>query len=105
MGLAGPSCRVRHTTSWPALAATSAMPEPMIPDPTIPTRLIVMGQRLPMGSVAAPIGDHRVFAAMYDRMTEAAEHAGLADRRRHLLARARGDVLEIGGGTGANLPH
>lgn len=58
-----------------------------------------------MGSVAAPMADHRVFAAMYDRMTAAAEHAGLGDRRRHLLARARGDVLEIGGGTGANLPH
>jgi len=58
-----------------------------------------------MGSVAAPMADHRVFAAMYDRMTAAAEHAGLADRRRHLLARARGDVLEIGGGTGANLQH
>src|SRR5581483_1432831 len=97
--------RDRSTTSWPALAATSAMPEPMMPDPTIPTRLIVMGQRLLMGSVLAPMADHRVFAAMYDRMTAPAEHAGLADRRRRLLAGARGDVLEIGGGTGANLAH
>jgi len=58
-----------------------------------------------MGSVLAPMADHRVFAAMYDRMTASAEHAGLADRRRRLLAGARGDVLEIGGGTGANLAH
>ena len=36
--------RLRSTTSWPAAAATSAMPEPMIPDPTIPTRVIDMGQ-------------------------------------------------------------
>ena len=37
------SCwRDRRTTSWPALAATSAMPDPMIPEPTMPTRLIVM---------------------------------------------------------------
>jgi len=51
------------------------------------------------------MADHRVFAALYDRMCAPAEHAGLADRRRRLLARAEGDVLEIGGGTGANLPH
>ena len=46
----------------------------------------------------------RVFAAMYDRMTAATEEAGLRDQRRGLLAQARGSVLEIGGGTGANLP-
>jgi hypothetical protein len=33
--------RLRRQTSKPALAATSAMPEPMIPDPTIPTRFTV----------------------------------------------------------------
>ncbi|TMK41960.1 MAG: class I SAM-dependent methyltransferase [Actinobacteria bacterium] len=32
------------------------------------------------------------------------ERAGLAERRRSLLAGASGRVLEIGGGTGANLP-
>jgi ubiquinone/menaquinone biosynthesis C-methylase UbiE len=46
----------------------------------------------------------RLFAASYDRMTAATEEAGLRDRRRELLAQARGRVLEIGGGTGANLP-
>jgi ubiquinone/menaquinone biosynthesis C-methylase UbiE len=45
----------------------------------------------------------RVFAAMYDRMSAGTEQAGLADHRRALLAGASGRVLEIGGGTGANL--
>ena len=35
--------RLRSTTSCPVAAATSAMPEPMIPEPTIPTRVIDMG--------------------------------------------------------------
>jgi ubiquinone/menaquinone biosynthesis C-methylase UbiE len=46
----------------------------------------------------------RLFAASYDRMTAATEEAGLRDRRRELLVHAHGRVLEIGGGTGANLP-
>jgi ubiquinone/menaquinone biosynthesis C-methylase UbiE len=44
-----------------------------------------------------------VFAAMYDRMLGRTERAGLSEHRRALLAGASGDVLEIGGGTGANL--
>lgn len=47
----------------------------------------------------------RVFAAMYDPMMAGSEKAGLAEQRAKLLERARGRVLEIGGGTGANLPH
>src|SRR5262249_24485984 len=46
----------------------------------------------------------RLFAATYDRMSASTEEAGLRDRRRELLAQAHGRVLEIGGGTGANLP-
>ena len=46
----------------------------------------------------------RLFAATYDRMSAPTEDAGLRDRRRELLAQAHGRVLEIGGGTGANLP-
>ena len=34
--------RLRSTTSYPLLAATSAMPEPMIPEPTMPTRFTAM---------------------------------------------------------------
>lgn len=47
----------------------------------------------------------RFFAATYDRQLRKTEKAGLADMRRRLLAQAAGDVLEIGGGTGANLAH
>ena len=45
-----------------------------------------------------------LFAAVYDRMTAGAEAAGIATHRENLLAGARGRVLEIGAGTGANLP-
>ncbi len=34
--------RDRRRTSMPALAATSAMPDPMIPDPTIPSCWMLM---------------------------------------------------------------
>ena len=46
-----------------------------------------------------------VFAAMYDRMLGKTERTGLGEHRRALLASASGDVLEIGGGTGANLQY
>jgi len=42
---------------------------------------------------------------MYDRMSRKTEEAGLRALREGLLADASGRVLEIGGGTGANLPH
>jgi len=45
-----------------------------------------------------------VFAAIYDRMCAATEEAGLRAHRAALVGEATGDVLEIGGGTGANLP-
>jgi ubiquinone/menaquinone biosynthesis C-methylase UbiE len=47
----------------------------------------------------------RFFARIYDRMIAGTEKAGLAERRKTLISRAGGDVLEIGGGTGANLPY
>ena len=47
----------------------------------------------------------RIFAAMYDRMMAGTEDAGLRDHRGAILSRARGRVLEIGAGTGANLDH
>ncbi|MDQ1391632.1 MAG: hypothetical protein QOF30_609 [Acidimicrobiaceae bacterium] len=43
--------------------------------------------------------------AFYDWVLAATEARGLADRRRRLLAAARGRVLEIGAGTGLNLRH
>jgi ubiquinone/menaquinone biosynthesis C-methylase UbiE len=46
----------------------------------------------------------QVFAAGYDRLMAAPEKAVLRGRREALISRLTGDVLEIGGGTGANLP-
>src|SRR5512147_2710424 len=40
---------------------------------------------------------------MYDRFLEGAERAGLREWRRTLLEQARGEVLELGAGTGGNL--
>jgi ubiquinone/menaquinone biosynthesis C-methylase UbiE len=45
----------------------------------------------------------KLFAMAYDRQVARAEQAGLRSMRRNLLAAASGQVLEIGGGTGANL--
>ncbi len=47
----------------------------------------------------------RVFAANYERVVERSERAGLTDRRRTLLADARGRVLEVGPGPAMNLRH
>jgi ubiquinone/menaquinone biosynthesis C-methylase UbiE len=44
-----------------------------------------------------------LFALTYDRQLARAEDAGLRALRLRLLAGAGGDVLEIGGGTGANV--
>jgi len=47
----------------------------------------------------------RFFAFTYDRFSKGSEEAGLAEMRKNLIASASGDVLEIGGGTGANLGY
>jgi ubiquinone/menaquinone biosynthesis C-methylase UbiE len=47
----------------------------------------------------------RFFAFTYDRFSKGSEEAGLAEMRRNVIAGASGDVLEIGGGTGANLSY
>jgi ubiquinone/menaquinone biosynthesis C-methylase UbiE len=47
----------------------------------------------------------RLSAAAYDPFLWLGERRGMADRRRRLLAEARGRVLEIGAGTGLNLRH
>ena len=48
------------------------------------------------------LGSH-IFAAIYDRFMAKTEKAGLQAQRQTLLASASGQVLEVGGGTGANL--
>lgn len=45
----------------------------------------------------------RIFSAIYDTLLSGAEEAGLRDRRREVLIRARGRTIDIGAGTGANL--
>ena len=47
----------------------------------------------------------RIFAALYDTVQRGAEEATFRRHREALLARVRGRVIEIGGGTGANLPY
>lgn len=46
-----------------------------------------------------------IFARFYDRALEPSEVRGLADMRRDLLASLAGTVVEVGAGTGLNLPH
>jgi ubiquinone/menaquinone biosynthesis C-methylase UbiE len=46
----------------------------------------------------------KFFAMTYDRQMAKTEKKGLQGHRQALLGGARGQVLEIGGGTGANLP-
>ena len=47
----------------------------------------------------------RMFALGYDSFLSATEKAGLSDMRRELLSQATGRCLEVGAGTGLNLPH
>ncbi|HVN59686.1 MAG TPA: class I SAM-dependent methyltransferase, partial [Gaiellaceae bacterium] len=46
-----------------------------------------------------------IMAPAYDRFSRGNEEAGVRALRQSLLADATGRVLEIGAGTGANLPH
>jgi SAM-dependent methyltransferase len=46
-----------------------------------------------------------LLALGYDLVLHPSEQAGLAERRRDLLRSATGAVLEIGAGTGLNVPH
>jgi SAM-dependent methyltransferase len=47
----------------------------------------------------------RAFAALYDPFLWVGERAGLRAHRKELLGRARGCTVDIGSGTGLNLPH
>jgi ubiquinone/menaquinone biosynthesis C-methylase UbiE len=45
------------------------------------------------------------FAAIYEPLMQSTENGGNAARRAAVLAGARGTVVELGAGTGLNLPH
>jgi SAM-dependent methyltransferase len=47
----------------------------------------------------------RCFAAIYEPLMQATENGGNTERRAAVLAHARGTVVELGAGTGLNLPH
>ncbi len=63
---------------------------------TFPTQT----QNRPFASLPAGL-----FARIYDPFIWISERRGMRDRREQLLAQARGVTLEIGSGTGLNLPH
>jgi ubiquinone/menaquinone biosynthesis C-methylase UbiE len=51
------------------------------------------------------MANHRVFARIYDRLLAAPEKAGLREMRARLIAEATGRTVEVGAGTGLDLPH
>ena len=55
--------------------------------------------------MTAAVPDHPIHAFLYDPLMGLVDRAGLADRRRRLVAEARGQVVEVGGGTGRNLAY
>ncbi len=48
---------------------------------------------------------HPWFARVYERISQAAEHAGVAEHRDRLLAELTGRVVEVGAGNGLNFTH
>ena len=52
-----------------------------------------------------PNASHTIHAALYDPLMGLVDRVGMADRRRRLVAEARGEVVEVGGGTGRNLGY
>jgi SAM-dependent methyltransferase len=49
--------------------------------------------------------EHPFFAAIYDRSLASIERRGLREMRAELVRQASGRTLELGAGTGHNLPH
>jgi SAM-dependent methyltransferase len=49
--------------------------------------------------------NQRLFAFYYPRLVALAENAGQRETRRELLAQAEGRTLELGAGSGLNVPH
>jgi SAM-dependent methyltransferase len=64
-----------------------------------------MDDNVTHGTLSGDSAWARAFALLYDPFVWAGERAGLRALRKTLLSRARGCTLEIGGGSGLNLPH
>lgn len=60
---------------------------------------------MPCTAAQRPQHGHRLFAAMYDRVNVASERKYVIRHRTRLLGSLGGKVLEIGVGTGVNLPY
>lgn len=60
---------------------------------------------VPSPNPPVQIAESRLVATLYNPILWLGERLGMAERRRDLLAEARGAVLEIGAGTGLNLRH
>lgn len=74
-----------------------------VPAPTVGNTGALSGRARERSESAMSLRDS-LFAITYDRQLARSEKAGLSAMRRRLLADAAGEVLEIGGGTGENLP-
>jgi SAM-dependent methyltransferase len=74
------------------MPTTANLPSPSPPTKSRPSRF-------------PQVREGRFGATLYDPLLWLGEKRGAAARRRELLAGARGEVLEIGAGTGLNLPH
>lgn len=65
----------------------------------------VSGTREQATDAACEVKGSRLSAMIYEPVLWWGERRGMDERRRQLLAQARGDVLEIGAGTGLNAHH
>lgn len=70
------------------------------PESSCPTASLPLTERTTTMSLL-----DRAFAAVYDPIMQASEVRGLSRMRAELLAPLSGTVVEIGAGTGLNLPH
>jgi SAM-dependent methyltransferase len=64
-----------------------------------------MEHHVTQGTSARDSAWARAFAVLYDPFVWVSERAGLRTHRKLLLTRARGYTIEIGSGTGLNLPY
>lgn len=60
---------------------------------------------VPAGTFVPTVADHPIFSAIYDAALKPFEARGLGVERHRTLSLARGRVLDVGAGTGLNLPH